>query len=172
FIENVNLNPTRLGFYHILQRMGAKISLDVKGQSWGESFGTITTEYSRLRATDVLPKEVPLCLDELPLLALVASQAEGVTRVYGARELRFKESDRLSCTLRELGKLGVKSCEYADGFAIEGPCKLKGGYLQSYGDHRLSMTWGVASALSDCLIDIEGKDCCEVSFPRFWEWII
>ncbi len=135
------------------------------------------------KGVDVHPKDIPLCIDEIPLLAVIASKAYGITRVRGAYQLRQKESDRISMTLRELKKLGVESKEYDDGFDIIG---LQSGaesvksaigneseniepvILDAHGDHRLAMSLGVAACIYKRPIKIIGAQCCAVSFPSFW----
>ena len=182
-IDHLVINPTRIGFFNILRRMNAKICARFSNYNYGEMVGGITVDYSHLKGVDVRPKDIPLCIDEIPLLAVIASKAYGITRVRGAYQLRQKESDRISMTLRELEKLGVKSKEYEDGFDIIGlrpeeendistadkeseSCEPI--TLDAHGDHRLAMSLGVAACIYKRPIKIVGAQCCAVSFPSFW----
>ncbi|MBQ7501483.1 3-phosphoshikimate 1-carboxyvinyltransferase [bacterium] len=177
-IDNLCINPTRMGFFSILHRMGARVCARYAKSAFGELIGGVTADYSAMRGTDVAPKEVPTCLDELPLLAVVASVAKGVTRVRGAAELRIKESDRISATLSELAKLGIMSKEYEDGFDIIGGSGLSEEAkmasaenpiaVNSHGDHRLAMCLGTAACITGVCVRVEDIKCCKVSFPEFW----
>lgn len=168
-LEGVNLNPTRLGFYRILQRMGAAITITPHDTQMGEPVGTIEAVSSSLIATTVEDHEVPGTIDELPLLAVVATQAQGTTIVRGAGELRVKESDRISSLSAELLKLGVKIEEYPDGFAVEGGYPLSTGAVQCHGDHRLEMSLAVAALVAEGPVNLMDAGWASISFPEFWD---
>jgi 3-phosphoshikimate 1-carboxyvinyltransferase len=112
---------------------------------------------------------VPGCIDEIPVIAVVASQAEGRTQIRGAGELRNKESDRLAEVATGLRALGVDVEEESDGLVIDGPARLRAARLDAAGDHRLAMAWAVAASLADGECIIDGADCVEVSYPRFFD---
>ena len=168
-VKRVSLNPGRMGFYRLLQRMGARVSWRVEGEQLGEPFGTIEAEYSKLHACEVSAADVPQSIDELGLLALVASQAEGVTRLTGAGELRHKESDRLADVTTELRRLGADIEELDDGLIVRGPRVLRGGTVNSHGDHRLEMMLGVAGLLGQGPVRLEDSRWSATSFPEFWD---
>lgn len=110
---------------------------------------------------------IPRLIDEIPVLAVVASQAEGTTTITGAEELRVKESDRISVLVQELGKLGVDIQELADGMQIKGPCAIQGAEVHSHGDHRLAMALAVLGLFSREPVKVRGSECIDVSFPGF-----
>ena len=168
-IANVGLNPTRLGFIEVLKRMGAEISVrDVRTEN-GEPVGTIEARSSALRAIEVTPDTVPSMVDEIPALALAATQAEGRTTIRGARELRFKESDRLRSTAIELTRVGARVTELEDGLEIEGPTGLTGAICSTYDDHRLALTLAVAGLIAKGETVIEDAEVVDISFPGFFE---
>lgn len=166
-VREVGYNPTRTGFIRVLQRMEAKISvLNIKQQA-NEEVADLEIKSSSLKATEVTKEEIPSLIDEIPLLALLATQAEGVTRITGASELRHKESDRIKAICENLRKMGAKIEELEDGIIIEGPTLLKGNQVSSFGDHRIAMTFAVASLISRGETWIEGFDSVQISYPEF-----
>ena len=169
-VEGVCLNPTRTGFFQILERMGAKISMEVTEERMGEPVGTITAESSRLIGTEVEPHEVPPAIDEFPLLAVVATAAEGNTVVRGAEELRVKESDRIRCVVTELSKMGARITEAPDGFTVYGPTPLCGAVVECHHDHRLEMSLAVAALTAEGTTRLENAGWASISFPEFWSF--
>ncbi|MBI3927424.1 MAG: 3-phosphoshikimate 1-carboxyvinyltransferase [Armatimonadetes bacterium] len=167
-ILDVGLNPGRIAFLEILKRMGAELEHRITGEEMGEPAGEILARGSELRGVEVAPEEVPGAIDELPLLAVVACRARGVTRVTGAQELRVKESDRIGATVRELSRLGASIREAPDGFTIEGPCPLKGAPVDCHGDHRLEMGLAVAALCAEGTTTLRGAGWAAISFPNFW----
>lgn len=167
WLRGVGLNPHRVGFLHVLSRMGARIRV-TGGDGPGEPVGDLEVSASELRATQIGPEEIPSLIDELPVLAVAACAAHGVTRVSGAAELRVKESDRLAAVARELGRLGASIVETSDGWVIEGPCRLRGGVVSSWGDHRLAMAWSVAALTAAGPVEVAGAEAVAVSYPRFF----
>lgn len=165
----LSLNPGRLGFFHLLQRMGADLVLEPTGEELGEPVGRLEARGSALRAVEVGPEEVPGAIDELPLLAVVATQAEGRTVVRGAEELRHKESDRIRSVVHELGRMGARIRERPDGFEVEGPTPLGGATVRCHRDHRLEMSLGVAAQVAGGTTRIRGAGWASVSFPGFWD---
>ncbi|WP_068550756.1 3-phosphoshikimate 1-carboxyvinyltransferase [Thermosulfidibacter takaii] len=172
-IEDVLLNPTRIGFFESLKRMGADIEWQVKEERMNEPVGWVKACYSpNLKAIEVKRNDIPYMIDEIPLLALVAAFAEGETVITGASELRVKESDRIKATVSELSKLGADIEELEDGMVIRGPSKLKVGTCWSYRDHRIAMMLAVAGAVSEKGVEIEEAEWVSISYPDFFEELI
>ena len=167
-IENVGLNPTRLGGLTTLRLMGADVRIKETGTRNGESYGEIEAHHSALHRIDILPEMIPTLVDEVPALALAATQADGKTIICGARELRFKESDRLHTIAVELNRLGAAVIEREDGLEIDGPTPLRGTTVQSYHDHRLVMTLAIAGLIARGETLIRDADSVDVSYPEFF----
>jgi len=167
-VEHVCVNPTRIGFADALRRMGADITV-VPGRDLGcEPTGSIlVTAGGVLRATLVTAVETPSLIDELPILALAASQAEGTTRFEGVGELRVKESDRLAAIAEGLMRFGARVDVGADWLEVSGPCNLAGTTLSSLGDHRLAMTWAVAGLVASGVTVVRDFEAVDVSYPGF-----
>ncbi len=170
-IHDVNLNPTRIGFLDVLERMGARTTVYDRRSSGGELVGSLGIRSSELTATTIESHEVPNVVDELPLFALAASMAHGISRVRGAEELRAKESDRIETTTEALRGLGAHVNAESDGFWVRGvPTRFKGGLVESRGDHRIAMLGRESPACSRAR---ESRsmipDCVAVSFPDFFE---
>ena len=169
-VGQVGLNPTRLGFLRVLERMGARVSIRQDAVVCGEPVGELSAEGgSRLKGIRISAEEVPSLVDELPILALAATQAEGETVVSGASELRVKESDRIAALVAGLGAMGAKIQALPDGFRVEGPTPLKGAAVDSFGDHRIAMTLMVAGKLASGRTEVQGADSADVSYPGFAE---
>ncbi len=168
-LENVSLNPTRVGFLAVLERMGADIAL-AEGSEFGtEPRGTILVRSTpHLKATTVHAPEVPSLIDEIPILAVAATQAEGTTRFEGVGELRVKESDRLTAIAQALTAMGASVRVSADTLEIDGPVDLTRAQVDSLGDHRLAMAWAVAGLAGDGM-DIDRFEAVAVSYPGFMD---
>jgi 3-phosphoshikimate 1-carboxyvinyltransferase len=166
-LEGVGTNPTRTGLLTILERMGAEIELEPVGERGGEPIGTIRARASALQGTEVGGDEIPLAIDELPLLALAACFAEGATTIRDAAELRRKESDRVATTCAALESLGAAIEAREDGMRIEGGGGLRGGTISSHGDHRIAMLGAVAGLASRDGVAVEGMEAAAVSYPGF-----
>ena len=166
-IKQVGFNPTRIGIIGILNKMGAKIDILKYQIKSNESQADLKIEYSDLKGIEIGKEEVPLLIDELPLIAVVASQAKGKTVVSGAKELRVKETDRIKAIVSELKKMGACIEEKEDGFIVEGPSKLKGSVCESYNDHRIAMSLAVAALLAEGKTIIKNSECIDISFPGF-----
>jgi len=168
-LTGVGLNPTRTGLLTVLERMGAEIEATVEGDRGGEPAGTIRSRarVSQLQGTEVRGVEVPLAIDELPLVALAACFAEGTTTIAEAAELRGKESDRIATVSTALTALGGRVEATEDGMAIEGTGGLRGGVVDSHGDHRIAMLAAVAGLASRQGADVAGMDAAAVSYPTF-----
>lgn len=166
-LEGVGLNPTRIGLLGILNRMGARIEVEESPPLGGEPRGTIAVRSSTLKRTSVAQGEVPLAIDELPLVALAAAFAEGETVVHGAGELRHKESDRVATVVEAMNALGGDAEAFEDGFAVRGTGGLRGGRVSSYADHRLAMVGALAGLASREGVEVEAMDAAGVSYPGF-----
>ncbi len=167
-VRDVGLNPTRTGLLRVLRRMGAELEVNEKGGE-PEPIGEITATASRLKAVAVGEEMVPCLIDEIPLLAVLSTQAEGETRITGARELRFKESDRIRAIVLELRKMGADIEELEDGLVIRGPTRLKGAILRAHGDHRLALSLVVASLAAEGESQLLGDSWIAISYPEFLE---
>ncbi len=168
-LKEVGVNRTRTGLLGILGRMGADVKIwnlhYVSGEPVADLYcrgGTL------LKAVHVEKEEVPLFIDEFPVLCVVASQAEGVTTIRGAEELRVKESDRIRAMATELRKLGVTLEEHPDGISISGKAGLKGCEVESYGDHRIAMALSVASLITEGTTVLKHPSCVDISYPGFF----
>ena len=167
-IKNVGLNPTRTGIMDVLNQMGANIKILDKQNIAGEDVGDVLVEYSELKGIEISGAIIPRLIDELPVIAILATQANGNTTVKDAQDLRNKESDRISCLVKELKKLGIEIEETTDGFIIEGKQKIKGGVqCECYHDHRLAMSLYVAGLISEKPIQINEFQWVDISFPEF-----
>jgi len=165
-IEGVGLNPTRVGLLGILNRMGAGIEVEEESTDGGEPRGTIVARHSKLTATRVHPEEVPVAIDELPLVALLGCFADGTTTVSGAEELRHKESDRIASVVHGLRAVGGEIEATEDGFVVEGTGGLRGGALDPRGDHRLAMLGAVVGLASRDGVEVD-MGAAAVSYPGF-----
>ena len=166
-IDGVGLNPTRTGFVTVLRRMGAAIGEHREADQCGEPFGAFEAAASDLRATDVASDEVPSLIDEIPLLAVVASRARGVTTFREVGELRVKESDRLALIAENLRAVGVGAEAQRNDLVIEGTERAPRGRIRTDGDHRLAMAFAVLGTVRGGRIRIDDLACAEVSFPGF-----
>lgn len=168
-IENVGINPARLGAFAALRRMGARIAFEGVAEQGGEPVATLVCSAGSLKATTIAPDEVPSLIDELPLLACVAARADGETRVTGAAELRVKESDRIAAVVSNLRAIGADAEELPDGFVVRGSDRPLSGGVITHGDHRIAMAFGVLGALTGNAITVDDPFCCAVSWPSFWD---
>jgi 3-phosphoshikimate 1-carboxyvinyltransferase len=167
-LPGVSLNPTRTGFLAVLARMGADVTVAEEPSAGAERIGTIVARYTpELKATVVRPVEVATLVDEVPVLALVASQASGTTRFDGVGELRVKESDRLAAVAQALSEFGVDSSTGPDWLEVEGPARLRGASLDSLHDHRLAMCWALAGLIAETPVTVRDFSAVDVSYPSF-----
>ena len=166
-LEGVGVNPTRTGVLTILRRMGAEIEAEPSGEHGGEPTARLVVRPAPLHGTEVGAAEIPLAIDELPLVALAACFAEGTTTIRDAEELRRKESDRVETVTAALAALGGKVEPTPDGMVIEGTGGLRGGTISSHGDHRIAMLGAVAGLASAEGVEVEGSEAAAVSYPGF-----
>lgn len=167
-LEHVCVNETRIGFLEHLRRMGVVLSFENRRLEGGEDVADIIVSPRWLRAAPVSQAEVPAMVDELPMLACLATRAEGETVITGASELRVKESDRIAAVVSNLRSLGADVDELPDGMRIRGSDEPLIGKVVTYGDHRLAMAFGVLNAARGNAIEVDDRDCVAVSFPEFW----
>jgi len=167
-LENVLLNPSRTGFIEVLRRMGASLKTSITSETW-EPCGNIVVESAELHATNIEATEIPLLIDELPILAIAMVYARGRSRVTGARELRYKETDRIRDLVCQLKLAGVSCHELEDGFEICGCGSLdRQATLDSCNDHRLAMSFAIMALGSDKGLELNNTDCIDVSLPKFF----
>jgi 3-phosphoshikimate 1-carboxyvinyltransferase len=166
-IEGVGLNPTRIGFVRVLERMGARVRLIAEGERTGEPVGVIEVEPGALRSTTVEAGEIPGLIDEIPMLAVLASRAEGVTRFHEVGELRVKESDRLGLIAANLRSIGAKAQVEGDTLLVEGHDAPPSGLVRTEGDHRIAMAFAVLRAVRGAQVRVDDLACAAVSFPGF-----
>ncbi len=169
-LQNVGLNPTRTGILEVCRAMGADIEILNQTIKAGEPVGDIRIKYSSLKACNISGETIPKLIDELPVIAVLATQAQGETRITDAKDLRNKESDRITVTVNALKKLGANIEELDDGFVIQGKTQLRGGVsLETFHDHRIAMSLFVAGLICPQEILIEGFEWAGISFPEFEE---
>lgn len=167
-LKNVGLNPTRTGILEVVEKMGGKIEILDKRNISGEDVGDIQISYSNLNACTIEGEIIPRLIDELPVIAVLATQAKGTTIIKDAQDLRNKESDRIKAVVTELKKIGADIEETHDGFIINGKTKLKGdAEVETYHDHRLAMSLYVAGLICEKPIAINSFEWVDISFPEF-----
>lgn len=166
-VEGVGMNRGRTGFLDALRSMGAEVRLLNERESNGEPVADVEVSHAELQGISITPDDVPGMIDELPLLAVVATQATGTTEVRGATELRVKETDRIATTAAELSHLGACIEPLPDGFRVEGPTTLRGAHVSSHDDHRLAMSLSIAGLGAEGITIVEDTECVDDSFPGF-----
>ncbi|MGH2447049.1 MAG: 3-phosphoshikimate 1-carboxyvinyltransferase, partial [Chloroflexota bacterium] len=166
-VRRLGVNPTRTGFLRVLEQLGCSVETSNPSVEFGEPVADVTVRGEARESVEVTPEQVPELIDELPLLALVATQAKGRTSIRGAAELRVKETDRIATTARALRALGANVQEAPDGLCIEGGQNLRGNEVSSEGDHRLAMMLAVAGTVAKGETVISGAEAARVSFPGF-----
>lgn len=165
--DNLLLNPTRLGFFRALQKMGGDVTWKTKKNVLGEEVGTLTVRSRPLHGIRISGDEIPSIIDEIPILAVLASQAKGETVVRDAGELRLKESDRIKSICENLRRMGTRIQELSDGFRILGPARLRGAAITTYSDHRIAMAFAIAGRVASDKTRLDDPDCVEISFPGY-----
>ena len=169
-VHGVGLNPRRTGLLDVLERMGVRVAVFNRRRAGREPVGDVQVQHAELVATELHAEEVPLLVDELPLVALLAAHARGRTIVSGAAELRVKESDRVEAVTDLLRACGARITSRQDGWTVDGvPARLRGGRVDARGDHRIAMLGAVAGLASREGVDVEGEDVVSISFPGFYD---
>ncbi|HET7274768.1 MAG TPA: 3-phosphoshikimate 1-carboxyvinyltransferase [Longimicrobiaceae bacterium] len=168
-VRGVGMNTTRTGFFDALRRMGASLEILNQQLEGGEPVGDLVIRPSSLAGIEIGADEVPAMIDEIPILAVLAARAEGVTIIRGAGELRAKETDRIAALAMNLRAIGVDVEELPDGLIIEGSDRPLSGRILTFGDHRIAMAFGVLGQQQQNDIDLDDRACADVSFPGFWK---
>lgn len=169
-IKNVGINPTRTGMLSVLKEAGAKIQILNQWEEGGEPIGDLMIEFSILEAFEVRGEIVPKLIDEVPILAIIATQANGKSIFKDVEELKVKESDRIKAVVNGINKMGGKAEIIDKGFVVYGPTKLNGNEIETYNDHRIAMSFAIAGLLADGETIVE-SDSISISFPNFGETI-
>jgi 3-phosphoshikimate 1-carboxyvinyltransferase len=166
-IDDVGLNPSRIGYLAVLRRMGVNVGVSSQGGSLGEPYGALSVAASALRSVSVEAADVPAVIDEIPMLACLAARATGTSRFSGLAELRVKESDRLALLAKNLANIGVAAAVEGDELSVTGTARPLGGRVVTHGDHRIAMAFAVLATQPGARIRIDDPDCAGVSFPGF-----
>lgn len=170
YAKNVGVNPTRTGLLNVLRDMGAFFKIENMRDVSGEPVADILCKTSEnLKAVKIDKDLMPSLIDEFPILCILATQAEGITEIRGAEELRVKESDRIKAMALGLSRMGVEFEEFSDGLSIKGKTPLKGAVIDSHEDHRIAMAFAIASLLAKGKTTIKGISSVNISFPGFFE---
>lgn len=167
-IRNVGINPTRTGVIDILTEMGGSIQLLDQRELSGEPVADLLVRTSRLKGITISGSVVPRAIDEFPVICVAAACAEGITSLRDAKELRVKETDRISAMANNLRALGVVVTETEDGMDISGAGRISGGRVESFGDHRIAMSMAIAAQVAADAITIQDTECVATSFPTFF----
>lgn len=168
-IQRVGINQTRTGIIDVLERMGASIKITGKQEQSFEPFADLEVKFAPLKATEIAGEMIPRLIDEIPIIALAATQAEGTTIIKDASELKVKETNRINTVAEELIRMGAHIETTGDGLIIHGRTPLKGAYVNSRGDHRIGMMLSIAGCLADGETVIENSEAIKVSYPTFFE---
>ncbi len=167
-LKNVGLNETRIGIVEVMKKMGAEIEVR-EHSNQGEPIGDIVVKTSELKGIEISGDLIPSLIDEIPVIALLATQAEGQTIIKDAEELKVKETNRIDAIVQELQKLGASIKGTEDGMIIEGKSNLHGGKVHSWGDHRIGMTLAIASLITESDVYLEDTEAINISYPQFFE---
>lgn len=166
-LKNVGLNPSRTGIIDVLKAMGGKLDIVNQRSTRGEQVGDIIVESSELHGTTIDGDLIPRLIDEIPVIAVAAAFANGVTEIRDAAELKVKESNRITTVATEFSKLGMNIAELDDGLRIQGGQPLTGAVCDSYGDHRIALSLAIAGLMAEGETVISGSECIAVSYPDF-----
>jgi 3-phosphoshikimate 1-carboxyvinyltransferase len=168
-LTGVGLNPTRSGFLSLLQEMGGRIAIIPSPAGAGEPVGDIEVESSELLGMEIGGAWIPNVIDEIPMLAVLGTRTQKGIRIRDAAELRAKESDRIRAVASNLRTLGAQVEEFPDGLWVPGNQTLRGGEVDSFGDHRIAMAFAIAGLFSEEPVTIKDPACVGISFPSFFE---
>jgi 3-phosphoshikimate 1-carboxyvinyltransferase len=168
-LTRILVNPTRTGFFTALEKMGAAIERLNLWDEAGELIGNLKICHQSLKGILIDKNDVPGLIDELPIIAVLATQANGRTEVCGAEELRIKECDRIHAVCKNLKKMGADIQELQDGFIINGPTPLKGTDIETFHDHRIAMAFTIAGLVTNGDVILDHSECASISFPEFYD---
>ena len=168
-LNRILRNPIRIGFYSALQKMGAGMDCLKTWDEAGETIGKLKVFHQTLNAITITKEDVPGLIDELPIIAILATQANGITKIRDAEELRVKECDRIHAVCKNLKKMGANIKEQKDGFIIKGPTPLNGAEIETFHDHRIAMAFTIAGLISDGDVVLDHPECASISYPEFYD---
>ncbi len=171
-IKNVGLNETRTGIIDVLEAMNGNFEIIDKRVESGEVVGDLIVRYSnKLIGTTIDSNLIPRLIDEIPVIAILATQANGTTVIKDAKELKVKESNRIKAVVENLKNMGAEIEELEDGMVIKGKTKLKGANIKTFNDHRIAMAFSVASLISEDKLNLDNTACIDISFPGYFDLI-
>lgn len=171
-IKNVGLNETRTGIIDVLEAMNGNFEIIDKRVESGEVVGDLIVRYSdKLIGTTIDSNLIPRLIDEIPVIAILATQANGTTVIKDAKELKVKESNRIKAVVDNLKNMGAEIEELEDGMVIKGKTKLKGANIKTFNDHRIAMAFSVASLISEGKLNLDNTACIDISFPGYFDLI-
>jgi 3-phosphoshikimate 1-carboxyvinyltransferase len=168
-VEDIGLNPSRLGFVEVLKKMKAPIVVKQAGEYGFEPYGTIEIKSATIKGRRMVGELIPSIIDELPVMAIVAAAAQGTSVIRDAYELRLQKTDRIKTIAANLRKMGVKVGELEDGLAIDGGSELSGAEIETFGDHTIAMSFAIAALIAKGPSVIKDAECVEISYPTFWD---
>ena len=167
-LNRILRNPTRIGFYSALYQMGAGVDCLDQWDEAGERIGKLNIFHQPLNGVSITKEDIPGLIDELPIIAILATQAKGKTKVSGAGELRVKECDRIQAICSNLERMGADIEELQDGFIIHGPKQLNSAVIETFHDHRIAMAFAIVGLVADGDVVLDHPECASISFPEFY----
>lgn len=167
-LNRILCNPTRIGFYSALHQMGGRMEYLDQWDEAGERIGILRVIHQPLTGISITKNDVPGLIDELPIIAILATQAEGKTKINDAEELRVKECDRIHAVCTNLKRMGADIEELKDGFIINGPTQLKGVEIETFNDHRIAMAFTIAGLVANGDVVLDDPECISISYPEFY----
>jgi len=168
-VEDVNLNPTRMGFADVLEKMRAPITVEQKGEFGFEPYGVVEIKSAQIKGRRMVGELIPSIIDELPVMSIVAAAAQGTSVIRDAYELRNQKVDRIKSISANLRKMGVKVGELDDGMAIDGTTSLEGAEIDTFGDYRIAMAFAIAGLIANGPTVIKDAECVDAIYPGFWD---
>jgi len=168
-LNRVLANPTRIGFFAALEKMGVGMEFLDQWDEAGEQIGNLKIFHQALNSTPITIDNIPGLIDEIPVIAIIATQAEGKMEIRGAEELRIKECDRIHAICKNLKKMGADIQELDDGFIINGPTPLYGVKIETFHDHRIAMAFAIAGLVAHGKLILDHPECASISYPEFYD---
>jgi 3-phosphoshikimate 1-carboxyvinyltransferase len=168
-LNRVLANPTRIGFFAALEKMGVGMEFLDQWDEAGEQIGNLKIFHQALNNTPITIDNIPGLIDEIPIIAILATQAEGKMEIRGAEELRIKECDRIHAICKNLKKMGADIQELDDGFIINGPTPLYGAKIETFHDHRIAMAFAIAELVAHGKMVLDHPECASISYPEFYD---
>jgi 3-phosphoshikimate 1-carboxyvinyltransferase len=169
-LNGTGLNPSRTGILDVMSEVGVTVETDSPREEMGEPVGNLIVRSPKhLSPFTIAGDLVPRLIDEIPVLAVLATQCEGVSEIRDAKELRVKESDRIALVAEGLNAMGARVTALEDGLRIEGPTPLTGSTIHAHGDHRIAMAFAIAGLIAEGTTTLENTDSIQTSYPEFWD---